>query len=37
MTDLDDLQAAIASGLGVLGADTPYLADANEPDPRYLG
>ena len=33
--DPQDLQAAIASSLSVLGDNTPYLAEAN--DPRYLG
>lgn len=28
---------AIASKLSALGDGTPYIADANEPDPRYLG
>ena len=31
------LQAQIASELETLGRSTPYAADANEPDPRYLG
>ena len=35
--DVETLHAAIASELNVLGDGTPYLADANEPDPRYLG
>lgn len=35
--DIDVLKAAIASELSALGNETPYVADANEPDPRYLG
>ncbi|MEM6385219.1 MAG: DNA alkylation repair protein [Pseudomonadota bacterium] len=35
--DVASLQTEIASQLRVLGAETPYAADANEPDPRYLG
>nr|WP_319384323.1 DNA alkylation repair protein [uncultured Roseibium sp.] len=35
--DIDALQAAIASELSALGDGTAYIADANEPDPRYLG
>jgi len=35
--DIDALHRAISSKLSFLGADTPYAADANEPDPRYLG
>lgn len=35
--DIEALQHAIASNLRTLGAATPYRADANEPDPRYLG
>ena len=34
---LSDLEIKIASELAELGKDTPYVADANEPDPRYLG
>ncbi|MEL6171406.1 MAG: hypothetical protein AAFR02_05255, partial [Pseudomonadota bacterium] len=35
--DIETLQTAIATKLSVLGHGTPYVADANEPDPRYLG
>ncbi|MEL7282748.1 MAG: DNA alkylation repair protein [Pseudomonadota bacterium] len=35
--DIDALQTTIATKLSVLGDSTPYIADANEPDPRYLG
>lgn len=35
--DIDELQRAISTQLSALGKDTPYVADANEPDPRYLG
>lgn len=35
--DIDTLQIAIATKLSVLGHGTPYVTDANEPDPRYLG
>ncbi|MCV3274465.1 DNA alkylation repair protein, partial [Roseobacter sinensis] len=35
--DIDALQIAIVSRLKALGDGTPYVADANEPDPRYLG
>ncbi|MCG8494109.1 MAG: DNA alkylation repair protein [Sneathiellales bacterium] len=37
MYDIDRLHLTIASELGSLGEFTPYIADANEPDPRYLG
>lgn len=35
--DIDLLQTSIATKLSILGDGTPYVADANEPDPRYLG
>lgn len=35
--DIDRLQVEVASELSALGDGTPYVADANEPDPRYLG
>ncbi|MEP3279556.1 MAG: DNA alkylation repair protein [Stappiaceae bacterium] len=34
---IDKLHHVIASRLGALGESSPYAADANEPDPRYLG
>ncbi len=34
---LDNLHQVIASRLSALGDSSPYAADANEPDPRYLG
>ena len=34
---MDALHLTISNGLSNLGKDTPYVADANEPDPRYLG
>lgn len=34
---IDRLHRAIAAELSSLGEHTPYAADANEPDPRYLG
>lgn len=37
LVDIEALQTAIATELSVLGEGTPYIADANEPDPRYLG
>ncbi len=35
--DIDRLHRTIALELSSLGESTPYAADANEPDPRYLG
>ena len=35
--NIDALQHSIAAELSVMGEGTPYIADANEPDPRYLG
>lgn len=35
--EIDRLHRTIASELRSLGEFTPYAADANEPDPRYLG
>ncbi|MEM0900384.1 MAG: hypothetical protein AAGI92_10605, partial [Pseudomonadota bacterium] len=35
--DFDTLQTSIAARLSAMGNGTPYIADANEPDPRYLG
>jgi len=35
--DLYTLHQKIADHLAMLGAQSPYTADANEPDPRYLG
>ena len=35
--DIDELQLTISTQLSALGEGTPYVADANEPDPRYLG
>ncbi len=37
LVNVDALQHAISSKLSCLGETTPYAADANEPDPRYLG
>ena len=37
MTAVDDIYSRINVELEGLGKDSPYLADANEPDPRYLG
>ncbi|MEM8553698.1 MAG: DNA alkylation repair protein [Pseudomonadota bacterium] len=37
VTEVHDLHGLIASRLRDLGEGTPYRADANEPDPRYLG
>ena len=37
ITAVEALHRSITSQLAQLGADTPYAADANEPDPRYLG
>lgn len=34
---IDKLHHIIASRLSALGESSPYAADANEPDPRYLG
>ena len=34
---IDKLHHTIASRLSTLGESSPYAADANEPDPRYLG
>ncbi|TQV77699.1 DNA alkylation repair protein [Denitrobaculum tricleocarpae] len=35
--EIGRLHRAIALELSALGEFTPYVADANEPDPRYLG
>jgi len=34
---VDDLHQTIVSKLEALGKSSPYIADANEPDPLYLG
>ncbi|WP_299919001.1 DNA alkylation repair protein [uncultured Roseobacter sp.] len=34
---IDKLHHIVASRLSALGEASPYAADANEPDPRYLG
>ncbi|MEO9516402.1 MAG: DNA alkylation repair protein [Paracoccaceae bacterium] len=37
LADIDAFQIAISDKLSSLGEGTPYVADANEPDQRYLG
>ncbi len=36
LSALDEMHVSIAAKLSALGDVSPYISDANEPDPRYL-